>query len=594
MHDIADRIRDLVRANPKRAASIVEYGKDRSMLDWLGDNAPEPIRGDGYTTATRLYWVVNGMTDFPRCTRCGERFGQGKNVRVTSGYGDLCPKCRAHDSLEKRERTCLEKYGVRNPGMSDDMKAKIRAINIEKFGSACALSNPDIRKKADRTILERYGTEHYQSTDEFKRRVKDTCLERYGVDSPMKSKTVRAKAAETTFRKYGVEFASQSPEFQERRHRHLVELYGEDYGKAIYGGHGNPGQCRRAYGYMLSSQTVEPTFTVDEYVAGKAEDVRREFPFRCRKCGTVFMSWWDNGHSRACPKCFANRSTSDMENDFADFVRSVSTHHVDTSVRDLIPPLELDLVVREAGLAFEFDGLYWHSDLFHMGRSYHLAKTESCAAAGIRLVHVFEDEWTDHRDIVESRVSDMFGKYVRTVYARECSVVVPGPDDVREFLDRNHLQGFVRSPVAYSLVHDGETVSMMTFGKSRFNSNYDWEMLRFCNRLGHHVPGAASRLLRHFEIDHGPKSLLSYADRRWSDGKLYRVLGFDFVSKTVPNYWYIAKGTACRLSRLGFQKHLLKDRLKEFDPSLSEAENMRKNGYSRIYDCGNLVFAKRY
>jgi hypothetical protein len=39
----------------------------------------------------------------------------------------------------------------------------------------------------------------------------------------------------------------------------------------------------------------------------------------------------------------------------------------------------------------------------------------------------------------------------------------------------------------------------MTFGKCRFDKKHEWELLRFCNKLGCHVPGAASRLLKHFE-----------------------------------------------------------------------------------------------
>jgi len=78
----------------------------------------------------------------------------------------------------------------------------------------------------------------------------------------------------------------------------------------------------------------------------------------------------------------------------------------------------------------------------------------------------------------------------------------------------------------------------MTFSKPRFDKIHDWELVRFCNTLGYHIPGAASKLLRHFERTYLPKSLISYADRRWSIGTLYTKLGFVLDHSTNPNYWY--------------------------------------------------------
>ena len=46
------------------------------------------------------------------------------------------------------------------------------------------------------------------------------------------------------------------------------------------------------------------------------------------------------------------------------------------------------------------------------------------------------------------------------------------------------------------------------------------------------------------------------------------------------------------MSRIQFQKHKLKDKLETFDPNITEWENMKANGYDRIWDCGNMVFEK--
>ena len=132
----------------------------------------------------------------------------------------------------------------------------------------------------------------------------------------------------------------------------------------------------------------------------------------------------------------------------------------------------------------------------------------------------------------------------------------------------------------------------MTFGKCRFDKKHEWELLRFCNKLGYHIPGGASKLLRYFERNYQPKSLVSYADRRWSQGKVYENLGFTFSHASAPNYWYW-KNLKLE-SRIKYQKHKLKDLLEIFDENKTEVENMRDNGYKQIYDCGNLVYEKIY
>jgi hypothetical protein len=132
----------------------------------------------------------------------------------------------------------------------------------------------------------------------------------------------------------------------------------------------------------------------------------------------------------------------------------------------------------------------------------------------------------------------------------------------------------------------------MTFGKCRFDKKHEWELLRFCNKLGYHVPGSASKLLKYFEKTYKPTSLVSYADRRWSIGNVYEKLGFKFSHNSLPNYWYFKNNSLLLESRVKYQKHKLKNLLENFDENKTEVENMKANGYNRIFDCGNMVFEK--
>ncbi len=156
------------------------------------------------------------------------------------------------------------------------------------------------------------------------------------------------------------------------------------------------------------------------------------------------------------------------------------------------------------------------------------------------------------------------------------------------FLKQNHLQGPDRSSVKLGLFDPNDNlVSVMTFLKPRFNSNFQYEIGRLCNKIDIDVIGGTSKLFSYFLKNYRPTSIVSYNDRRYFDGQIYINLGFKFLGNTPPNYFYIVDNYQTIQNRLNWQKCKLKKKLHVFDPSLSEWENMKLNGYDRIWDCGN-------
>jgi len=163
---------------------------------------------------------------------------------------------------------------------------------------------------------------------------------------------------------------------------------------------------------------------------------------------------------------------------------------------------------------------------------------------------------------------------------------------IRDFLDNNHLQGFIGSKIKLGLFYDDELISLMTFGKKRIIMNSksknenDYELLRFCNKLNNSVIGGASKLYKHFIKTHNPSEITTYADRSHSQGKLYEKIGFVFVHKTTPNYYYIID--SIRKNRFNYRKDkLIRD---GFDNKMTEHEIMLERNIYRIYDSGSLKF----
>ena len=555
----------------------------------------EKLKSDVYTDLTRIYWALNDVDDFPKCQLCG-RCVENTNVkRLSVGYGDMvycCPEHMAKLRYMRMQKANIEKYGAPNPFQF--AKDKIAETNIAKYGNVCPVNNSDVKHKARESCIKKYGCENYQSTDEFKRRLKNTAMEKYGIPCTLMADSVKEKTKKTCLERYGNEDPRKSKALIEKKKAALIEKYGEDYKQILWGNRGNQGQNRRAYRFMLNSTIVKPCFSEDEYVDARKNGIS-DFEFECLDCGRHFYSDWDNGKTRKkCPYCQFNGGISGIENELLVFISSIYDGKIKTNDRTIISPFELDEYIEGRKLAIELDGLYWHNDDVKPDYRYHLNKTELCEKAGIRLIHIFDSEWLNKKEIVKSRLKDIFGVYEKTVFARTCEIRDVDQKTSREFQNLNHIQGAVGSNVHLGLYYENELVSLMTFGKTRFSKKYEWELLRFCCKLGYHIPGAAGKLLKHFERKYNPKSLVSYADRRWSQGQLYGKLGFTLDHVSNPDYWYFKQNTILLESRVKYQKYKLSKILDNFDENKTEVENMKANGYFRIFDCGNFVFVKEY
>ena len=294
-----------------------------------------------------------------------------------------------------------------------------------------------------------------------------------------------------------------------------------------------------------------------------------------------------SGHG--CPYCSNNVSRDETE--IRKFIELLGFQTEVSNRKILNGAKEIDILVPAVKIAVEYDGLYWHNETRKNDKRFHLSKTEECAEQGIRLIHIFEDEWLERKEIVKSRLQSILGTTPRKVYARNCAIRIVDTDICRAFLETNHIQGSVNAPIRYGLYLNDELLSVMTFCRPRKNLGQDggcdeYELLRFCNRLNTTVVGGASKLFKHFVREYNPSKIVSYADRRWNTGGVYEKMWFSFSHFSEPNYFYIIGQK--RYNRFGFRKDVL---VKQgFDPSKSEHEIMFERGIYRIYDCGTLVY----
>lgn len=289
-----------------------------------------------------------------------------------------------------------------------------------------------------------------------------------------------------------------------------------------------------------------------------------------------------------CPHCTAAQSKWEIE--INNFLKECGIDFAENDKTVLDGGFELDVFCQSLNIAIEYDGLYWHSEKFK-NKNYHINKTIECNKKGIRLIHIFEDEWINKSEIVKSRLKNIFGITDEKMYARKCKIKEISSKEAKEFVEKTHIQGNVYGKINIGLFHDKELVSLMVFGSKRKNlgsvsSDGEYELLRFCSKLNTVVVGGAGKLFKYFLKKYSPKSITSYCDLRWSVGNLYEKLGFSLVNKSEPNYFYVVNNI--RKNRFCYRKDIL---VKEgFDANKTEHQIMLGRKIYRIYDCGCNVY----
>ena len=448
---------------------------------------------------------------------------------VTSTYRRYCSSKCAHNSEEVQSKTV--------------------ATCIARFGETTNLKTADTKERIKQTNIERYGVDNPSKSCIVKERIKQTNIERYGVPHPSVLDTVKEKANETNFRKYGRKRQSQV-----HIPRDIIEL-----------------KNNRDIMYEWHIKNKMPITEIAELL-----DVN---------LSQLCIHFRDNLNIPV-----TRQIVSGVEREVCAFL-DLHTVEYHTSDRKLVKPKEIDIVIPSKKIGIEIDGLAWHSERRGKSKSYHVNKNNLAIAAGLQqLIHITDYEWRHKKDIVQSRILNKLGISSK-IYARKCEIVQICSDDADRFLESNHIQGTCLSEIRIGLRYNGEICALMTFGVPRFNKKHNWELLRFASSKNITVIGGAGKLFKYFTT-HNNGSIISYSDRRWNTGDLYRQLSFEHINTTSPNYWYTYKYSTFE-NRMQYQKHKLNKKLPIFDPALTEWDNMLVNGYDRYWDCGNDVWVRQ-
>lgn len=307
----------------------------------------------------------------------------------------------------------------------------------------------------------------------------------------------------------------------------------------------------------------------------------------CKPCGEKFELLTTqrvriNQGENPCTTCNPIlNSTSKMQQEITDFIKSLNV-----SIKEnfnFYGKQEIDIFIENLRVGFEFNGLYWHSEQYK-DRLYHSNKSKLASSCGIKLYHIWEDEWIEKRDIVKSRIRNILQKNEIRIQARKCKIEEIPRSVRKDFFNKTHIQGDVPAEIALGLIYENKLVAMMSFGKTRNIMGRDGsakELLRYSTVLNANVIGGPGKLFKKY-LENNKTDLISYSHNHWGEGNLYKMLGFSLIHESPPNYFYVVNNE--RKHRYNFRKSNL---VKEgFDALKTEHEIMKSRNIYRIYDCG--------
>lgn len=294
-----------------------------------------------------------------------------------------------------------------------------------------------------------------------------------------------------------------------------------------------------------------------------------------------------------CPICGKVESSS--EHELYEYICSlVGKDNVIHNDRTVLNGKEIDVYVPSKKIGFEFNGVVWHSEKFGKDKDYHLDKLNEANKNGIQLVQIFEDEFSNHKELVFAKIKRLLGccNDLKRVYARNCYVTEIDTELAKRFLKRCHIQGFAKSTVYLGLKRRDNCYPLVAVMALTKNGDGKWNLTRYAADKDMIVCGGGGKLFKYFIRNYPVKNVVTFADRRWTvseDDNLYTKIGFKLDKVTSPDYRYIFGSDGIRYHKFNFRKKALSKKY-GLPIEMTESEMTASIGAYRIWDCGLYRF----
>lgn len=380
---------------------------------------------------------------------------------------------------------------------------------------------------------------------------KQANLEKYWVEYPQQNKAVREKGKQTCIEKYWVENVAQNKEIQQKIEGTNIEKYWVK----------NP----------LQNKEIHKKATEKSIITNLE---RYWVPYYCMT-EDCWNAW--NTISKVNIKFdeYLNWIWFKTEKEFVIWNKAY-----DIKVWEIL--IELN--------PYPYHNTTWSPKRTPVSEDYHYNKLKLARDNWYRCIMVWDwDDW--------DKISYLLEENKEWIYARKCEVKQIEYNEAHDFFEKYHLQWDTKKDknnIYIWLYYNNELVECMSFWKPRYNSKYEWEILRLCSHKDYKVMWWANKIFKHFLKLTNTDSIISYCDMSKFDWKVYEQLWFKLLKWNTPSkHWYSPKWE---------NKHITDNLLRQrwYDQLFwanywkwtSNEELMKQNGYVEIYDCWQATFVR--
>lgn len=479
-------------------------------------------------------------------------------------------------------RDVIKEFSEKYDFCKNTAKSMLKKWNIEIYKPSHQLSflSKENKNKFEECL------KSYRTSDERKVAFQtETCMKKYGVENPSQSDSARKKIS--------IKSTENANERLEKTRNTNLELYGvenpfqlsflidsnkQKYNNAIKEIHKLNGIMTKELAQMFNKDVTTIVKIMDKL---KITQIYDNFYYYINDCDFNKMMDYFNENKY--------QSKSHSEKEIVDFIKSICDYEVIENSKKIISPMELDIYIPSKKVAIEYDGLYWHSDKYK-NKNYHLNKTIACEEKGIDLIHVFEDDWLERKEICKSIISSRLGIYKEKYMARKCNLIEISKEKAESFFNKNHIQGFTRGTKYFALINNNVILQAIIMTEKGWHDG-NVELTRMVTKLNTQVVGGFSKLVNYAYNYFNHKPITSYINRSLFNGKGYINSGFEIIKKNPPSYWWVNHDK--RIHKSHFRRNKIQTKYKNgelhyWNENETEFQNMEKNGYYKIYDCGTV------
>lgn len=510
---------------------IIEYCKDISDLLFV---------------QKLWHWVYQKHDKF-LCIHC-EKEHTTFHKNWLDGYRNFCSaKCAANHETTKQNRvnTCRLIYNCDNVAQNEYIKNKTEQTNISVWGFKSTFQNSivrqtwsnnlmknkgvehifqleEVKEKSKETMKLKYGKEHYTQTDEYK-----NFMILYNKENPDEYKNRTIKTKITNNELYGTDWYFNSDDYKMKLETFL-EYNNIDYIQQL---------CRTKETYketkfddmkkVLLKRNIDLLHSEDNNYYMIDLNCSCNEPFCINK--TTYRARNRNKHI-ICIHCNTLNSSQESQEEIKlrKFLIDLNVEFEIKNKTILENKFELDIFIILKMLAFEYNGDYWHSELYK-DKYYHQNKSIECENSGIDLLHIFEYNWLNKQDIIKSIIINKLNLNENIIIFNDLRIV--NNQDAELFLENNSL-GEYKTLNNIGLYYNDELVSLLSF----IIKNNEIEILSFIDKIFFKVENSYQILFDYLINNFIFTKIISYTDFSIDNGEIFKNLGFEKKELSEPTF----------------------------------------------------------